>query len=853
LDEEREEAGMEDIFSFGQWVKLRRQALRLTQDALADLVYCSSELIRKIEADARRPSSSVAERLARQLGLAPHQWSTFVKVARAELPVDLLLIPTEVASLFARPIPAVYRSVLAVPATPLIGRTHEVTALRECLLRSDVRLLTLVGAPGIGKTRLGLQVAADLSGAFADDVCFVALAPISDPSLVIATIAHALGVEETAGLSLLDALLASLRSKHVLLLLDNFEQVVTAAPRIAELLAAAPRLKVLVTSRGALHLSAEHQFAVAPLGLPDLNHLPPLETMTQNAAVDLFVQRAQSVKLDFTLTESNAPAVAEICVRLDGLPLAIELAAARSKLLAPRVLLARLDSRLTMLTRGAQDLPARQQTLRAAIAWSYDLLSQDEQALFRRLGVFVGGCTLEAAEAVCNLEGDLPLEMLDRLGILLDKSLIQNNQGSDDESRFIMLETIREFALEQLLESGEAETIRRKHALFFLLLAETAEPQLFSPARGRWLEQLDREHDNLRAALAWSQATTDAGEIGLQLVGALLWFWNYRSYLTEGRSRAESVLAKNRSSESRAVANALYSAGVMAWSQDDYPVARTWLVESVQRWREIGDQRGLACALSHMGMVACDQNDYPAAHDLCAEGVAICRERMDPWDLAFTLFFFGNVAYARGDYAAARTIYEESLGLWRMVADPWGLALPLCRLGNIAGKQGDYAMARKLLEEGLAILRQVGPKWTIPYLLADLAEVALCQGKYRYATEDMAKSLALFQELGLSNAIADSLEQFARAAEGQKQLERAVRLWGAAEAWREVIGAGMRLGERQSYECVVAVTRAQLDEATFATAWAAGRAMTVEQAIAYALEGSDVASLASMGTASSTQ
>jgi predicted ATPase/transcriptional regulator with XRE-family HTH domain len=845
---------MEDTFSFGQWVKLRRQALRLTQDALANLVYCSSELIRKIEADARRPSSSVAERLARQLGLAPHQWSTFVKVARAELPVDVLLTPTEVASLFARPIPAVYRSVLAVPATPLIGRTHEVTALREYLLRPAVRLLTLVGAPGIGKTRLALHVAADLRGAFADDVCFVALAPVSDPSLVIAKIAHAFGVEETAGHSLLDALQAFVRSKHVLLLLDNFEQVVAAAPQIAELLTVAPRLKVLITSRGALHLSAEHQFAVAPLELPDLNHLPPLETLTQHAAVDLFVQRAQTVKPDFTLSETNAPAIAEICVRLDGLPLAIELAAVRSKLLAPAVLLARLGSRLSVLIGGAQDLPARQQTLRAAIGWSYDLLSPDEQALFRRLAVFVGGCALEAAETVCNGDGDLAFEMLDGLGMLLDKSLVQNTEGPSGEPRFMMLETIREFAQEQLAASGEAATIHHKHALFFLSLAETAEPHLLSGARGRWLEQLDREHDNLRAALAWSQATADAGEIGLRLVGALLWFWMYRSYLSEGRVWAKSVLATAGASAQPGLrARALYSAGALAWMQDDYAVARALLIESVERWRTIGDQHGLASALCFLGMVACDQNDYVAAHELCAESVTIFRELHDSWSLAYALVFWGNVAYERGDYAAARPIYEESAALWRTVSDPWELAKPVTRLGKIACKEGDYAAALVLLEKSLALWRQFGQRWLLPYILEGLAEVALMQEEYRQAATQLAQTLALFQEFGFGHGIVQTLEQFARVATGQAQLERAARLWGAAQTQRQVISAGIPLGDRRSYDQVVATARAQLGEEAFAAAWAEGRDMTLEQAIAYALEGSDGDTVASIRTTSSRQ
>ncbi len=442
-----------------------------------------------------------------------------------------LIRPEEIFQVVASPLPADFPPLKTLDArpnnlqtqpTPLLGREREVEQVCAQLRREGVRLLTLTGPGGTGKTRLALQGAADLLDDYKDGVFFVALAPLSDPTLVVSTIAQALGVKESGGRSVLQCLQDYLREKTLLLALDNFEQVAAAAPQVAGLLADAPRLNILVTSRIPLHLRGEHEFAVPPLALPDFKHLPALAALTQYAAVELFIERAQAVRPDFAVNNDNAPAVAEICVRLDGLPLAIELAAARVKLLSPQAMLVRLEEPLKLLTGGARDLSARQQTLRGAIAWSYDLLDENEKRLFRRLAVFVGGCTLEAAEAVCHGGVDLRADVFDGIASLVDKSLLRQEEAPDGEPRFFMLETIREYAQERLTESGEE--LQNRHAEFFLNFAEQAEIEIHGFQQLKWLDRLEVEHDNLRAALGWLTHNSKA-QLGLRLAGALTDFW----------------------------------------------------------------------------------------------------------------------------------------------------------------------------------------------------------------------------------------------------------------------------------------------------------------------------------------
>jgi predicted ATPase/class 3 adenylate cyclase/Tfp pilus assembly protein PilF len=738
---------------------------------------------------------------AHRLKDLPHPEQIF-QLAAPDLPSDFLPLKT----LDSRP-----NNLPATPA-PLIGREHEVEAACALLRQAAVRLLTLTGPGGIGKTRIALQVAAALLDHFVGGVFFVALAPINDPDLVAATIAQTLGVREAAGKPLAESLMDYLQNKDMLLVLDNFEQVVEAAPLLAGMLAGCPKLKVLITSRAVLHLSGEHEFVVPPLASPDPRRLPDIEALAQYEAIRLFVERAQAVKADFALTNENALAVAEICQRLDGLPLAIELAAARSKLFAPSALLARLagtkrDSSLRLLTGGARDLPARQQTLRSAIDWSYDLLDAGEQTLFARLGVFVGGWTLEAAEAVCQFRIENEelrtdpdtFSIFEGLAALVDKSLLRQEAGVDGEPRFTMLGTIREYALERLVTREDAESSRHLHAWHYLALAEAAEPALTGPQQALWLARLEQEHDNMRAALQWLLDRGEA-ETAIRLSGALGRFWYVHGHPSEGRRWLEGALAQSHlhagvQLPAAVRSKALNGAGALAWMQGDYVQATTFFTESLALRRELGDKQGIASSLGNLGLVALRQGEYERAEALLTENLALYRELGHQRGIARALNNLGVVTQHQGNYDRATAFLEESMALQRGLGDKGGIASSLANLGEIARYQGDYARATALYEE----------------------------------------SLALYRELGDRNRIVDCLEGLAVVAGAKEQAARAARLFGAAEALRESIGMPVSPADRASYNRNVGAVRTQMDAGILAEAWAAGRAMSLEQVITEAL------------------
>jgi predicted ATPase/class 3 adenylate cyclase len=699
---------------------------------------------------------------------------------------------------------------LPAQTSTFIGREREVVALREMLRSADARLVTLTGPGGTGKTRLSLQAAAELLDDFHDGVWFVNLAPIGDSGLVTSTIAQALGVHEVAGQPLVESLKSYLREKRLLLLLDNFEQVVDAALVVAELLAAAPGLKVLVTSRTPLRLMGEREFAVSPLSLPDPKQLPELERLTQYEAVRLFIERAQAVKADFAVTNANAPAVAEICIRLDGLPLAIELAAARVKLFPPQALLARLEKRLTFLTGGARDLPSRQQTIRNTIDWSYQLLTPQEQHLFRRLAVFVGGCSLEAAQAICDADDTLEMDILDGLEALVDQSLLKQGEGWNGEPRLYLLETIREYALERLEASGEKNLLESRHAAYFLTIAERAELTLHSDMEAECLQKLELEYDNLCAALTWAladareqrsgaettvlSATSRASssachamltttELGVRLAGAMGSFWLIRGWLGEARqwlTMAQACAPLATSEQQAAHAKLLTSAGTVAYRQGDLAMARSLLDESLATYQALGHRLGMATALYSLSFVISQQQRYDETQSLIEASLALYRELDHQPGIAEALMMLGFCAIGQSDSARASPLFEESLAVSRRLGDKRGIAQAQYWIASVATLDGENAKATTLLEEALAAFHELGDNFGLMRSLIFLGNIALEEGRHAKATALLEQGLAAAQELTDYVFTGVALQSLGAAAWQQGDAARALALYQAS-------------------------------------------------------------------------
>jgi len=723
---------------------------------------------------------------------------------------------------------------LPVRRTGFVGREKEVAAAKELLLRQEVRLVTVTGPGGIGKTRLATEVASGLVEHFPGGTHFVPLSALSDPDLVASVIVQALGIREAGGQSPLEILKRNLQDSlraPVLLLLDNFEHLVQAVPTVSEILIAGPNLKILVTSRAALHLYGEHEFPLPPLTLPDSRSLPSVEVLSQCPSIALFVQRAAAARPDFELNQENACAVAEICARLDGLPLAIELAAARVKVLSPSSMLTRLASRLQLLTGGSRDLPQRQQTLRAAIDWGYDLLSAPEQKLFRRLSVFVGGCNLESVEAVCDSKGDLDLDLLDGMASMVDKSLMQQVEQRKTESRFVMLETLREYALEKLEASGEAALTKRAHAAYCLVLAEENSTESSEPEGVGWLERLGLEHDNCRAALEWLTETGNA-EWGLRLGTSLFRFWEVREYLAEGRDRMDRLLELTEAGgPTKLRMRALFAAGVLAGEQGDYASADALIHESQDIAQALGDKTGVAVSLNALAVFARDRGDVEAAHILFEASLGLWRELGDQKAVARALSNLANVVKLQQEYGRARALYQECFSIFEELGDRTGIAWSLNYQGDVARDQGDSAAARTLYEQGLEIFREVDDRWGIAGTLADLGSLAREKKDYSTARSMYRESIKVFQELDHRRGIARLLEYFACLAAAQLEAERSLRLAGAAAALRQNIGAPLTPAEQAKLETSLDAARQALTNKVGATAWLEGWALPAERAV----------------------
>lgn len=719
---------------------------------------------------------------------------------------------------------------LPAEVASFIGREREVAEIKRVLPR--VRMLTLTGTGGCGKTRLALRAAADLAQTFPDGAWLVQLAPLSDSALVPRAVATVLGVHGTPGRPLLATLAAALASCHLLLVLDNCEHVVGACARLAEtLLRSSPHLRILATSREPLRISGEVTRQVPPLALPAGGPTFSPVSLAQVESVALFLDRAQARQPDFALTPHNALVVAAICRHLEGLPLGIELAAARIGTLTPEQIANRLDDSLRLLGGGSRTVP-RHETLRATLDWSYALLSDAESKLFRRLSVFAGGFSLEAAESICCGEGFERADILSLFATLVEKSLVETLLQPGVE-RYRLLEPIRQYGWARLTEHEQAEAIQRRYACYFLKLVKVAEPKLMSGERGPWLERLAMDEDNIRAALAWTRSRTDTEdvELGLYLTGALLWFWVFRGEVSEGLEWAEALLSRGHEAAHAARASALHTAGELAWLLGQSAQARTRLEESAALYRAIGDKRGLAYTLQVLPLLL----DQPTAGAAATESLMLFEEVGDAWGAAHATMTLSMLSSGGDDGHVAQMGMEASLARWRAVGDEWGMAQALNILGDLARSQGNIADATAHYQESLALLRRQGMTGTIPSLLHNLGYLALRGDDARRALGLFRESLSLFRSQGDHRGIAECLAGLAGVLAALKQPQRAARLLGAAEAQFEVSGAATSRANLSDSARTLTMVRAGMDESALAAEWATGRALSLEQAITEAL------------------
>ena len=730
------------------------------------------------------------------------------------------------------------RSKIPIQTTPLVDREREFEALCDLVHRDDVRLITLTGPGGTGKTRLALEVASNLTAEFRDGVVFVPLAAVTEANIVPPEIMSSLGIMEKAGEPIQDTLKEFLRGKRTLLLLDNFEQVIDAAPFVTQLLQECQGLKIMVTSRGPLRVGGEYEFAVLPLAVPDLTRIPAAKELLLYASVALFVQRAQAIRSDFVVTRENVKVLAEICTRLDGLPLALELAAARTRVISLEDLLLRLQKRLELLTGGPRDLPERQQTLRNTIDWSYELLDEQDKILFRRLSVFGGDFSLEAAEEICG--ENTGKTMLDQLSLLVEKSLLLT-EHTDTESRFRMLGTIREFAQVSLVTSGEWERVQERFVSYFLSFAQEAGSKLMGPEQLKMLIRLGHEHDNLRTALRWSIENGDV-EHSLALGSALWNFWLIRGHLSEGRLWLTRAVEKAGATRTLELARVLMGAGVLAKWQNDFSSASSLLKESLALSKELDDLEGTAFALNYLATVADDLGNFTEGRRLYDESLVLFRQLGHKWGEALVLNNIGVGARNQADYDEATELHERSLELFAELQDKRRVAHSLINLGFVLERKGEYNAASKRLNESLSLFRELGGKVGIAECCFLLGSVARKENDFESSRKLLAESLAVAHEIGYQEVIASCFEEFAALCCMEGSVEHAVKLLAAASAMRDTVRIPIPPAYQADNRRIVASVRLSLGEDKFRAEWVKGLAMTLEQTISFALEHSSVES-----------
>ena len=779
--------------TFGEWLKRQRSSRGLTQEQLAHQIGCATITLRKFESEERRPSVAIVKQLSKVFEIPQDKQTSFIKFARGDWTKAPIQKPDETPwQVSESP-----RTNLPAAVTSLIGREEQLARIHDYLLQAEIRLVTLVGPPGVGKTRLSIEAARQCLSDFADGAFFVGLAPLNDPNLIASTVRQALGYVETQHPSPEQQLIQSIGKKQLLIVLDNCEHLVKDAAKFASgLLSACSNLKIIATSRESLQILGEWLYTVPPLELPQENFPLKLDSSSQYPALTLFVDRARAVRKDFTLTPENIKIISSICAKLDGLPLAIELIAAQIRMYSPQSLLQKLNDRFVLSAQGARTVPSRQMSLSHAISWSFDSLTLDEQRLFVYLSVFSGGFTLSVAEIIFS-ERFTETTVSGLVASLLDKSLLQSSAASNGELRFNMLVTIHHFAWGRLAEIAEFSEVRNWHLAYFVHLAEQGENGVHGPDQLNWMERLDGEYSNLRAALSWAVESQNADD-GSRLSSGLTLFWFIRGYLREATDWYERILALEKKASAKWEAKVLFGLGNLLIRKESGDTdRRTKIFErSLSLYKELNDNSGIAFVLNALGIVALQQQDLLKARQLLNESLALRRQIGDPWQIAHTLQNFAPIAFQEKDYISAKRLSEETIALFEQAGDQRGVARTLSDLAEFERVDGNLIRAVELLKQSLSQLILFKDKLSIASAFDDLAELSCLQG----------------------NTI------------------RAVRLYSAAEYLRENIGLHLQPGDPDNHEQDIRMVRNNLNEMEFTKAWAEGRAMTMEQAIEYALE-----------------